>query len=246
VADVLKLPLAFQPGTAWRYSVAHDVVAHLIEVMSGQSVDAYLRQNLFEPLGMVDTGYYVPQGNLDRLTAMYGTSIGEPDMTFSKWFSDAAVAGSRLIAASADSLESRPHEVFRGGHGLVSTAQDYYRFCQMLLNNGELSGTRILGRKTVELLVGNQLVPELLPYELQGMYAPGYGFGLGMRVLMDVGQAQIPGSVGEYGWSGAASTYFWVDPREELIGIQMAQFQPGGFHPIESAFRIAAYQAIVD
>ena len=247
VADLLKLPLAFQPGTAWRYSVAHDVAAHLIEVMSGQSVDAYLRENVFQPLGMVDTGYYVPQGKLDRLAAMYGTvDLIEPDVTGTRWYEDAAVAGSRLLASSTNSLESGPHNIFRGGHGLVSTTQDYYRFCQMLLNNGELSGTRILGRKTIELMTANHLAAELLPYEIGGIYSPGYGFGLGMRVLMDVGQAQIPGSVGEYGWAGAASTYFWIDPKEELIGIQMAQFQPGGVHPIESAFRIAAYQAIVD
>ena len=215
--------------------------------MSGQSVDAYLRENVFQPLGMVDTGYYVPQGKLDRLAAMYGTvDLIEPDVTGTRWYEDAAVAGSRLLASSTNSLESGPHNIFRGGHGLVSTTQDYYRFCQMLLNNGELSGTRILGRKTIELMTANHLAAEILPYEMGGMYSLGCGYGLGMRVLMDVGQAQIPGSVGAYGWGGAASTEFWVDPKEELIGIQMAQFMPAGFHPIAPAFRIAAYQAIVD
>ena len=246
VADGLELPLAFQPGTAWRYSVAHDVVARLIEVMSGQPLDVYLRENLFEPLGMVDTGYYVPQDNLDRLTAMYGNDIGTPDMTFTRWFGDAAQAAGTLIASPGDSLESRPHNVFRGGHGLVSTPQDYYRFCQMLLNGGVLGEERVLGRKTVELMTANHLLPELMPIELSGLYFPGYGFGLGMRVLMDVGQAQIPGSVGEFGWAGAANTYFWIDPQEELIGVLMAQFQPGDFFPVSPDFRVAAYQAIVD
>jgi CubicO group peptidase (beta-lactamase class C family) len=247
VADLCQMPLAFQPGTAFRYSYAHDVVAHLIQVMSGLPLDQYLRENLFEPLGMTDTGYYVPQDKLDRLVAMYGTGDSlEPDMTTMRWYEDAAVAGNRLLAGPTDSLESGPHNVLRGGHGLVSTAPDYMRFCQMLLNQGELEGTRILGRKTLELMVANHLSPELLPFEIQDQYSPGYGYGLGFRVLMDLGQAQIPGSVGEYGWSGAAETYFWVDPQEALIGILMAQFQPSGFHPIAGDFRVAAYQAIVD
>jgi CubicO group peptidase (beta-lactamase class C family) len=247
VADLLEVPLAFQPGTAWRYSYAHDVVAHLIEVMSGQPLDVYLRENLFEPLGMVDTGYYVSQNKLDRLVAMYGTGdIVEPDMTITRWYEDTALAGSKLIASATNSLESGPHNVFRGGHGLVSTAQDYYRFSQMLLNGGALGEERVLGRKTVELMTANGLLPELMPYEIGGMYSPGYGYGLGMRVLMDVGQAQIPGSVGEFGWAGAANTYFWIDPQEELIGVLMAQFQPDGFFPVTPDFRVAAYQAIVD
>jgi CubicO group peptidase (beta-lactamase class C family) len=247
VADLLKMPLAFQPGTAWRYSVAHDVVAYLVELISGQALDAYLAETLFEPLGMVDTGYYVPEDKLDRLAAMYGSiDLSGPKVTGSKWFDDAAVAGSRLLASPTDSLESSPHRVFRGGHGLVSTAGDYYRFCQMLLNGGELDGNRILGRKTVELMVANHLQPELLPFEIAGFDTPGYGYGLGMRALMDVGQAQTPGSVGEMGWSGAACTYFWIDPQEQFIGVQMAQFQPGIFYPIAPDFRVAAYQAIVD
>jgi CubicO group peptidase (beta-lactamase class C family) len=116
----------------------------------------------------------------------------------------------------------------------------------MLLNGGELEGRRILGRKTIELMVTNHLLTELMPYEIGGIYYLGYGYGLGMRTSLDVGQTQIPGSVGEYGWAGAASTYFWIDPKEELIGIQMAQFQPSGFHLIADDFRVAVYQAIVD
>jgi CubicO group peptidase (beta-lactamase class C family) len=247
VADLLALPLAFQPGTAYRYSYAHDVVAHLIELMSGQSADAYLRENVFGPLGMVDTGYHVPQDKLGRLTSMYGTfPLRQPNMTFTKWYADAANAGDRVLATSTDCLESGPHNVFRGGHGLVSTAQDYYRFAQMLLNNGELSGVRILGRKTVELMTSNHLHPDLLRSFAQEMYASGEGYGLGVGVTMDVAQSQAPGSVGTYGWGGAASTDFWIDPQEQLIGIQMAQFQPAGGHPMGASFRVAAYQAIVD
>jgi CubicO group peptidase (beta-lactamase class C family) len=247
IADVLRMPLAFQPGTAFRYSYAHDVVAHLIEVMSGQPLDVYLRENLFEPLGMVDTGYFVPQDQVGRLVAMYGTGdVLEPDMTATRWYEDAAAAGSRLIASPTDCLEAGPHDVLRGGHGLVSTAQDYYRFCQMLLNGGELAGERILSRKTLELMTTNHLVPELLPYEIGQVYSFGYGYGLGFRVAMDVGQCQIVGSQGEFGWAGAATTYFWIDPREAFIGVQMAQFQPSDYHQIADDFRVAAYQAIVD
>jgi CubicO group peptidase (beta-lactamase class C family) len=247
VADMLKMPLAFQPGTAFGYSFAHDVVAYLIEVMSGQPLDVYLRENLFGPLRMVDTGYYVPQEELGRLASMYGTGeILEPEQTRSKLYTDVETAGNRLVASSAGALASRPHNVLRGGHGLVSTAQDYYRFCQMLLNGGQLAGERILSRKTVELMTANHLASELLPFEIGGEYFCGYGYGLGFRVAMDIGQCQILGSEGEFGWGGAASTYFWIDPREEFIGVQMAQFQPNGHYQIANDFRVAAYQAIVD
>ena len=247
VDRVCQLPLAFQPGTAFRYSVAHDVAAHLVEVISGLSYDVYLRENLFEPLGMADTGFWVPEDDLDRLCAMYGgVELRESDTTATKWVGLAMQGVNRLLAGPRNSLESRPHTVFRGGVGLVSTASDYYRFCQMMLNWGELEGTRILGRKTVELMVANQLAPELLPVEVGGVPSPGLGIGLGMAVLMDVGQCMMPGSVGVYGWGGAANTSFWIDPREELIGILMAQFQPSGYHTLSPDFRVAAYQAIVD
>ena len=247
VDGLLKLPLAFQPGSSWRYSFAHDVVAYLIEVLSGQPLDVYLRENLFEPLGMVDTGFYVPADKLDRFAAQYGSfDILEPDMTLTRWYEEVMEGVNRRISGPEDSLESAPHKVFRGGHGLVSTAPDYLRFCQMLLDNGELDGKRILGRKTVELMTTNQIVPELLPYEIGGVYSPGYGYGLGLRVLLDVGQCQTMGSVGEYGWAGAANTYFWIDPQEAFIGIQMAQFQPSDYHLSSQDFRVMAYQAIAD
>jgi CubicO group peptidase (beta-lactamase class C family) len=247
VAGLLEMPLAFQPGAAFRYSYAHDVVGHLIEVMSGRPLDDYLRETLLDPLGMVDTGYYVPQDKLDRLASMYGTGdVVDPGMTLSKLYTDAGAAGGRLVRSATGRLASRPHNVLRGGHGLVSTAQDYYCFCQMLANGGELAGTRILSRKTLELMTANHLAPELLPYEIGEEYSCGYGYGLGFRVAMDIGQCQVLGSEGEYGWGGAASTYFWIDPREAFIGVQMAQFQPNGYHQIANDFRVAAYQAIVD
>jgi CubicO group peptidase (beta-lactamase class C family) len=247
VTDLLRLPLAFQPGAAWRYSYSHDVVARLIEIMSGQPLDVYLRDELFGPLGMVDTGYYVSSHKLDRFAAQYGgVDLLEPDLTLTRWYGAAEEGINRLISGPTNSLESAPHSVLRGGHGLVSTASDYLRFCQMPLNGGELDGVRLLSRKTVELITTNHLAPELMPYEVGGTYYPGYGYGLGFRVLMDLGQGRTLGSEGEFGWVGAATTYFWIDRREEFIGILMSQFQPEGYHPIPQDFRVTAYQAIVD
>ena len=246
VEYLLQFPLAFQPGTAYRYSFAQDVVAHLVEILSGCSLDVYLRETLFEPLGMVDTGYYVSEDKLDRLASMYGAAdILQADMTGTRlWM--AADAGANGLVSSPYDLAARPHTAFRGGHGLVSTAMDYYRFCQMMLNDGDLDGARVLGRKTVELIRTNHLAPALLPYEIGGEYSLGMGYGLGFGVVMEVGQLGSIGSEGTYSWGGAATTSFWIDPREELVGVQMAQFQPNGYHLIGDDFKVAVYQAIID
>jgi CubicO group peptidase (beta-lactamase class C family) len=192
VADLLEIPLGLQPGRAYRYSFSYDVVAHLIEIMSDQPLDMYLRETLFDPLGMVDTGYYVPQESLDRFTAMYGSGeFLDPELTVTKWFEEAMAGVNKRLAGPDDCLESAPHNVFRGGHGLVSTAPDYLRFCQMMLNKGELDGSRILGRKSVELMTTNHLAPELLPYEMGGIYYPGVGVGLAFGVVMDSPRIRI-------------------------------------------------------
>ncbi|MCA9985211.1 MAG: beta-lactamase family protein [Anaerolineales bacterium] len=247
VADLLKLPLAFQPGTRWRYSYAHDVVAYLVEVISGQTAAEFLQARLFGPLGMVDTGYFVPADKLDRFAAMYGSrNVISPEMTVTEWFGAAIMGANNLLAGPEDGIEASPHEIHRGGHGLVSTAMDYYRFSQMLLDGGLANGQRIMSRKTIELMASNHLAPELLPYELAGLPSPGGGYGLGFRVLTDVAQTQLPGSVGSFSWGGAANTTFWIDPKEQLIGILMAQFQPSGHHPVADDFRQLVYAAIND
>ena len=247
VADLLKLPLAFQPGSAWRYSFAHDVVARLVEVISGQAFDDYLREHIFEPLGMVDTGFHVPPDKHHRFASMFGSGeLLAPDITGTQLFDDLEAGANDCIAGPTDSLESSPHNVLRGGHGLVSTAADYLRFCSMMLNGGELDGQRLLGRKTVELMTTNQIAPALLPIEEGGLDKPGFGYGLGFGVLMDVGQSGTIGSNGEYYWSGAASTSFWIDPCEQFIGIQLTQFQPMSTFPNAEDFKVAAYQAIAD
>jgi CubicO group peptidase (beta-lactamase class C family) len=247
VAQLAQLPLAFQLGARWRYSMSYEVVARWVEIVSGQAYDVFLRDSLFAPLGMVDTGFYVPEEKLERFAALYGAAdFGEPDVTLPKLY-EAAMAGvNKRLADPRNCLESAPHDALRGGHGLVSTAPDYLRFCRMLLNGGELDGVRILGRKTVELMTTNHLAPELLPYELGGQYSPGMGYGLGVGVLMDPAQARVLGSAGACGWSGIAATNFRVDPKEELVAIQMSQSMSPGFYPIAADFWTTVYQAIVD
>jgi CubicO group peptidase (beta-lactamase class C family) len=234
IGDAVKrlatLPLNFHPGDAWEYGNATDVVGRLVEVISGMTLDEYLQKRIFAPLKMTDTYFYLPQSKLDRFAAVYQPNEKN---------------GNKIKLLEAPTAESRyvkePHVYFSGAGGLVSTANDYLRFHQMMLNGGELDGARILGRKTVELMTTNHIGN--LPVWLAG---PGYGFGLGYRVMKDVGQAGIPSSVGEYGWGGAFCTYFWVDPQEEMIGIMMTQVIPYTHINIRQEFQVLANQAIVD
>ena len=217
VAALLKQPLAFQPGTKWRYSFSHDVVAYLIEIISGESAASFLQSRLFGPLGMADTGYYVPADKLNRYASMYGAhEVLDTDMTVTKWFGAAIEGVNRRLSGPHDRLESAPHEIYRGGHGLVSTANDYHNFCQMLLHNGKYKGQQIMGRKTVELMTTNHLAEDLLPYNLAGFDNPGFGYGLGFSVVHDVAQTQMPGSIGTFAWGGAANTTFWIDPPRRV------------------------------
>lgn len=247
VATLASMPLAFQPGTAWRYSFSQDVVAHLVEVLSDQSFDEFLKTNLFNPLGMSDTGFFVEDTKLDRFCAMYGAQdILDHNATASKLFNAALQGKNNLLSDPLNCLESKPHEIYRGGHGLVSTAHDYLQFCRMMLNNGESAGERVLSRKTVELMICNHIPRRLLPIGFEDGPTPGVGYGLGFGTTLDIGEAAKIGSKGEFYWSGAATTSFWIDPTESIIGIQMSQFQPSGFHAIEEDFRVGAYQAVID
>jgi CubicO group peptidase (beta-lactamase class C family) len=246
IDELATLPLAFQPGTRWHYSVGIDVAARLIEVLSGLSLGEFLRIRLFEPLGMVDTGFGVPDDQLPRLSAMYGL----PDLVGENYsfiqLMEAALAGfNERIDVSATYPTSTPDVFQRGGLGLFSTMSDYLRFAQMLADGGTVDGERIIGRKTLELMHTNHVPHELLPYELLGMPVPGMGFGLGSRVMLDVAATAGTGSVGEYGWAGAAKTYFWVDPVEELVGLFMSQYMTGMLLP-DRDFRSLVYQAIDD
>ena len=233
VDKLSELPLAFQPGTRWCYSVATDIVARLVEIISGMSFDERLRQMIFEPLGMPDTAFHVPEEKIERLATTYGPTMSN---------------GLKPIDTPADGF-GRPPRFLGGGGGLVSTAVDYLRFSQMMLNKGELDGVRLLGRKTVELMTTNHLPPELLPFSISRSmsgFTKGYGFGLGVAVMQDVTQATAMASNGEFNWGGAANTYFWVDPQEHLIGILLTQFMPMSHYNVDREFRVLAYQALAD
>jgi CubicO group peptidase (beta-lactamase class C family) len=234
IADAVKrlasMPLNFNPGEAWEYGPATDVVGRLVEVISGMTLDEYLRKKIFEPLKMPDTYFYLPASKLNRFAANY-----QPDEK----------NGNKIKLVEAPTAESRwvkePHNYFSGAGGLVSTAADYFRFQQMMLNGGELDGVRILGRKTVELMTTNHIGD--LPIWLTG---PGYGFGLGYSVVKDIGVTGQAGSAGTFGWGGAFCTYFQVDPKEELIGVVMTQVRPYNHINIRQEFMALANQAIVD
>lgn len=230
VKRLAQMPLNFHPGDAWEYGPATDVVGRLVEVISGMTLDEFLKKRIFEPLKMTDTHFYLPTSKLNRFVANY-----QPD----------SQNGNKIKLVEAPNGESRyvkePHVYFSGAGGLVSTVADYVRFHQMMLNGGELEGVRILGRKTVELMTVNHIGD--LPVWLSG---PGYGFGLGYSVVKDIGQTALSGSVGNYGWGGAFCTYFWVDPVEDMIGIVMTQVRPYDHLNIRQEFQALAYQAIVD
>jgi CubicO group peptidase (beta-lactamase class C family) len=246
IDDLARFPLAFQPGSRWRYSVGIDVAAGVIEVISGRPLSDFLRERLFEPLGMTDTAFGVPPEERDRVAAMYGrpdviTPAATMGSEFAAWMGG---VNDRIDVSKSYPVDS-PGVFVRGGHGLFSTIGDYFRFAQMLANGGELDGERIIGRKTLELMHANHVPAALLPLEIGGLPMPGYGFGLGSRVLLDVAQSAAPGSVGEFGWSGAAKTHYWVDPKEQVVGLFMTQSMMS-FDLPELDLRALAYQAIED
>jgi CubicO group peptidase (beta-lactamase class C family) len=203
------------------------LLSRLVEVISGKRFDVFLEERIFGPLGMEDTGFYVPEEKIGRFAELY-----------KRGKNDDLERNDTLYWGDFSKLP----RFLSGGGGLVSPASDYMRFCQMLLNGGELDGVRLLSRKSVELMTANHLTKELIR---QGTLTKGRGFGLGFAVVMDVAQSETLGSEGEYSWGGAASTGFWIDPEEELIGILMTQFMPynGRF---TKEFKVLTYQAIVD
>jgi len=183
VQILATLPLVNQPGTAWRYSVSTDVLGRFVEVVSGISLDAFFRTRILDPLGMVDTGFWVREGEVDRFATNYGPVVG---------------GGIQVIDDPATSKFSSPQKFFSGGGGLVSTASDYIRFCHMMLNRGAFIGVRLLGRKTVELMTMNHLSDELMPISLGIINLAGEGFGLGGAILLDVATSGSYGSVGTF------------------------------------------------
>jgi len=244
VSELTRLPLAFQPGSIWHYSMAMDVLAHLVEVLSDKPFRQVLEDTIFQPLGMADTNFFVPRDRQSRIVTMYGLpDLGEQGMTLSRLLEAWNSGFNEKIDVSTTYPDSNQSSFARGGHGLFSTVGDYLKYCQMLLNGGTLNGNRILGRKTVDFMFMNHLPLSLLPFKVADPPDYGYGFGLGSRVLLNVAESQKPGSVGEYGWGGVAKTYFWIDPAEEIIGILMAQSMMQ-FDIPERELQVMAYAAI--
>jgi CubicO group peptidase (beta-lactamase class C family) len=228
-------PLRFHPGTRWLYSWSTDVCARLVEVLSGRSFDDYLQDTIFGPLGMTDTGFSVDDTAIDRFAALYRRD------------------GSKRLVLSDDPLTSayREHPTFlSGGGGLVSTAADYLRFCHMLVGGGEVDGVRVLGRKTVELMRTNHLPGggDLRSVAVPGGYGEvgfdGMGFGLTVAVSNGPAATQAVGSPGEFMWGGLASTAFWIDPVEEVVGVFMTQLIPSGTFDFRGQLKSIVYGAL--
>ncbi len=236
VDTLAHLPLEFSPGTRWNYSVSTDVVGHLIEVISGQPLDAYLRDSILEPLGMRDTGFVIEEEQIPRFAANYQRQAD----------------GTLKLIDDPEQSEYRVCSFFSGGGGLVSTAPDYFRFTAMLRNRGQLDGVRLLGRKTVELMTTNHLPggQDLAQLAQAGMFTEtayaGVGFGLGFSVMQSPARAHILGTPGEYAWGGAASTAFWIDPAEDLIVIFMTQLMPSSSYPLRRELRVLTYASLLD
>ena len=223
------LPLVHQPGTAWNYGVSTDIIGFLVEKLSGKTLGEYMQETIFSPLGMNDTGFYVTPDKVHRLTQIYTAD---------------QKTGQTIVMENEPlgDYKSDP-EIHNAGGGLTSTMQDYFTFAQMMLNGGEINGVRILGRKTVEYMSSNHLPNNLIPFSADSQ---GEGYGLAMSVTVDPGMSGFMSSKGNFGWGGAASTYFRVDPVEKIILISMAQFIPIGFHRYHDDFRNLVYQALVE
>jgi CubicO group peptidase (beta-lactamase class C family) len=229
-------PLKFQPGTRWNYGLSTDICARLVEILSGASFDEYLEEAIFGPLAMTDTAFFVPDDKLDRFAANYRRQPGESP---------------RLTDDPETSTYRRHPTYLSGAGGLVSTTADYLRFCRMLVGRGELEGHRILGRKTLELMTVNHLPgdADLTQLAVGGFGEAGFtgvGFGLGFAVGMGPAATAMAGSAGEYYWGGAASTAFWIDPKEDLAVIFMTQLMPSASYPFRAQLRSLVYQALAD
>jgi len=223
-----ELPLGYQPGTRWVYSVSHDVQARLVEVLSGQPFDQFVKERILEPLGMTKTVF----GRPDRLKDQFAVIYTEND-------------SGKLVPNGALDAPGMATRVL-GGFSLSSTASDYARFAQMLVNDGELDGVRILSRKTIDLMASNHLPEGVTRGAAGGGTAGGEGYGLGVRVVIDPAQAGNLTSAGVFGWSGAAGTHFFVDREEDLVGVFMIQKMGGGGPRMSAEFETLVYQALVD
>lgn len=229
------LPLASQPGQEWRYGLSTDVLGRVVEVASGMSLAEFFRRRIFEPLGMHDTGFRVPDEKLHRLATAYTESHDSlRPMAASDVFLDGRLPMGRFSGPGARGSDT----FFSGGAGLASTAGDYLRFCQMLLNGGVLDGVRLLGPKTVELMSSDATGDLTNPLGNSGI-----GFGLGFAVVRDLGATGKLGSPGMLSWGGILGTSFWIDPKERLVGVMMTQQFPNA-DGLSDTFQTLVYQAV--
>ena len=236
IEGLAKLPLDFSPGEAWNYSVSTDVLAYLVEIISGMPFEQFLKQRIFEPLGMTDTAFHVPADKAHRLAACYAA-----DGKGGKVLQDAPQSSSFL----------EPPSFVSGGGGLVSTTADYLQFCRALLNRGALGDARLISPKTLALMAtnhlpGNRSLPEMTRSLFSEATFDGVGFGLGFAVTMAPPRTLLPGSAGEFFWGGAANTAFWIDPAEDLAVIFMAQLLPSAAYPVRRELRTLVYSAITE
>lgn len=243
VEQLSKLPLEFSPGDAWNYSVSTDVLGYVVGKISGMPFESFLQQRIFDPLGMVDTAFHVPEDKVSRFCACYAVGA----------------LGSKVISNKGPMLQDDPQEspyltpptLASGGGGLVSTAADYLRFSRMLLQGGELDGVRLLGPKTVALMTANHLpggadLPRLSRSMFSEANYEGVGFGLGFATTLTPATTLIPGSAGDFFWGGAASTFFWVDPKEDLIALFLTQLLPSSAYPVRRQLRTMIYSAMTE
>ena len=238
IDKMAKLPLLYQPGKGWTYSMSMDIEGYIVEKLSGQSLPDFMRDNIFQPLGMKDAGFFVPEDKRGRFSAAYTTGPnGELELV------GAGPSGRSTTYAAQPTLPS-------GGGGMVSTAEDYYRFAQMMLNDGELDGKRILAPASVKLMTSNHVPAELLTGQFgigQMVMRPGFGYGYNCAVVFDPPEANLPEGKGTFFWDGAAGTWFWVDPTNDVIFIGMLQRMLGPASPnLEFESRNAVYGALVD
>jgi CubicO group peptidase (beta-lactamase class C family) len=254
VEQLATVPLMCQPGSQWNYSVATDVLGRLVEVWSGQSLAEFFQDRIFTPLGMHDSGFAVAAENQQRFAALYSPlSGGDMSSVGSKSSPtpDQPRGGLKLMEASTKSAYFEHPKLCSGGGGLTGSIGDYAKFCQMLLNGGELNGERLLSPTTVNYMRLNQL-PD--GQDMAAMGQPvwsetsydGIGFGLGFAVVIDPPKASVITSKGEHHWGGAASTFFWIDPTEDLFVVFFTQLMPSSTYPIRRELRARVYQAIVE
>lgn len=235
IEKLAEMPLQFNPGSRWNYGVSTDVVGRLVEIISGQDLKSFFHENIFSPLGMVDTDFGIPEEKMSRYTTAYGA--------------DAAGAMTVLDPAEKSAFRMEKVVCYSGGGGLISTASDYLKFAEMLRCRGAYDGGQLLGPRTVDFMMENHLDGDLAQYG-QAVFSEvsfvGVGFGLGGWVMMDPPLSQMMGSPGDFGWGGMASTVFWVDPIEDMTVLFLTQFIPSSYYPLRKELRALVYQAMAD